>query len=254
MHFARSSCDSSSESTGRTTTIESKRDSRAALITCCTIGFPRKDRDNLSLPIRVEVPAAKMTPVMAAFFCCKFSVMCSRYFAHPMSASRTLVFANCTLYRFWKSGLASATAASAASCAVSSVSSFPISSASASWHLRGLLCTPFKQIRASVTLPSEYDSEAEQFTNAKSTDFLYAIFIKLLFAFSTGVGTKIFVTISLRSRIVEPAPFSALKNSSIGICRLVVVTTALSATRAGAVSLGLTAMHLQTAPKIEWKR
>ena len=44
----------------------------------------------------------------------------------------------------------------------------------------------------------------------------------------------------------------ASKKFAASIVRLVVTTRALSAIRAGAVSLGGTAMQLPTAPKIEW--
>ena len=65
-----------------------------------------------------------------------------------------------------------------------------------------------------------------------------------------GVGTWISVMISPGARTVLPGTLTSKKFSAL-ILRVLVTTVAFKAMRAGAISLGWTAMHLLTLPKIE---
>src|SRR5512141_1766899 len=89
-----------------------------------------------------------------------------------------------------------------------------------------------------------------QFTTAKSNDLRIAILRKALLAFAAGVGIWISVMISSLASTVLPGTLTSQKSCAATV-RLDVTILASSATSAGAVSLGLTATHPFTAPKIE---
>src|SRR5512139_717062 len=94
---------------------------------------------------------------------------------------------------------------------------------------------------------------AAQLTIGKSMDLRMANFMYALLTPAAGEGICISVTISSGARTVDPGTVIS-QNFSASINLLLVLILAFSATRAGAVSLGLTAKHILTAPKMEWYR
>src|SRR5512139_3060965 len=89
-----------------------------------------------------------------------------------------------------------------------------------------------------------------QLTIGKSIDLRMANLRKALLAPAGGAGTWISVMISPGRRTVLPGNLTSKKFSAL-ILRVFVTMLAFNAMRAGAMSLGWTAMHLLTLPKIE---
>src|SRR5512139_1647596 len=87
-----------------------------------------------------------------------------------------------------------------------------------------------------------------QLTIGKSIDLRMANLRKALLAPAGGAGTWISVMISSGASTVLTGTLTS-KKFSAGMGRLLVTILASRAIRAGATSLGWTAMHILTAPK-----